>query len=465
LPQQTDNSDHSNELTPPELNPLLNPLLGQHMGRWAEVYFTSPPEKREQAVCELLRELEAEQSSGTEAAPVAGSGKFATHADTARKIAAAGDVSAPQVAERSISQIENLRARLLVPQVREVTPVSIACSSCGFDNPASQRFCGMCGTRLGEAAGTPSANVVHSPSASAETDRALESNRPNRIFGPHPNFETSQDFETNPDSDRNPRVKPDPTTHALDEFPWRRDETSLFRIAEEVRPRGIRGTLFADSIDGSTSYRSFFVPAVAVVVLALGYGAWRAMQNQSTAAQPNAPVVQEQNPASAPAANPVQSPGSSEASTTQPSTAQPSNNAGSASAISPAGKTSTTDSTLNHDPGSVPASAHAKGTAIPAAPLISQTSESGATDLATGRSYLDGSNGHERNSSEAAGWLWRAVSKQNAEATLLLSDLYLKGDGVAKNCDQARILLDAAASKGMKDAAQRLRNLQAFGCQ
>ena len=37
-----------------ELNPLLNPLLERNLGRWAEVYFTSPPEQREQAVEELL---------------------------------------------------------------------------------------------------------------------------------------------------------------------------------------------------------------------------------------------------------------------------------------------------------------------------------------------------------------------------------------------------------------------------
>ena len=40
-----------------ELNPLVNPLLAAHMGRWAEVYFTSPPEKRAQAVSDLVREL------------------------------------------------------------------------------------------------------------------------------------------------------------------------------------------------------------------------------------------------------------------------------------------------------------------------------------------------------------------------------------------------------------------------
>jgi len=62
-------------------------------------------------------------------------------------------------------------------------------------------------------------------------------------------------------------------------------------------------------------------------------------------------------------------------------------------------------------------------------------------------------------------WLWKAVAKRNAEATLLLSDIFLRGDGVSKNCDQARVLLDAAASNGNKGAAERLRHLQAFGCE
>jgi TPR repeat protein len=78
--------------------------------------------------------------------------------------------------------------------------------------------------------------------------------------------------------------------------------------------------------------------------------------------------------------------------------------------------------------------------------------------------YLDGSAG-TKNDSEAAQWLWKAVSKRNLPATMLLADMYLRGTGVSKNCDQARILLDAAAARGAKDAAFRLRNIQSFGCQ
>jgi TPR repeat protein len=61
--------------------------------------------------------------------------------------------------------------------------------------------------------------------------------------------------------------------------------------------------------------------------------------------------------------------------------------------------------------------------------------------------------------------LWKAVSKQNLAASLLLSDLYLRGDGVPKSCDQARLLLNAAARKGEAAANERLHNLQSFGCQ
>lgn len=69
-----------------------------------------------------------------------------------------------------------------------------------------------------------------------------------------------------------------------------------------------------------------------------------------------------------------------------------------------------------------------------------------------------------RDSSEAAKLLWKAVSKQNAGAAVLLSDLYARGDGVPRSCDQARLLLVAAAKRGSVDAAQHLRSLETQGC-
>jgi hypothetical protein len=108
----------------------------------------------------------------------------------------------------------------------------------------------------------------------------------------------------------------------------------------------------------------------------------------------------------------------------------------------------------------------------PASPVISTAEKSsvvaaeqnGTEELATAEKYLNGAQGMSRDRREAAQWLWKAVGKGNLAATMALSDLYLHGDGVPKSCDQARLLLDAAARKGRSAAADRLRNLPAFGC-
>ncbi|MGA7930509.1 MAG: hypothetical protein WCA20_31505 [Candidatus Sulfotelmatobacter sp.] len=102
---------------------------------------------------------------------------------------------------------------------------------------------------------------------------------------------------------------------------------------------------------------------------------------------------------------------------------------------------------------------------MPARSSAVAVDESGAEDLATAETYLNGTRGMPRDSGEAAQRLWKAVGKGNLAATMALSDLYLRGDGVPKSCDQARLLLDAAARKGGRAAADRLRNLQAFGCE
>ena len=55
---QNEDPEFEDSLPDPRLNPMINPRLGKNLGRWANVYYTSPPEKREQAVLELVRELE-----------------------------------------------------------------------------------------------------------------------------------------------------------------------------------------------------------------------------------------------------------------------------------------------------------------------------------------------------------------------------------------------------------------------
>ena len=60
--------------------------------------------------------------------------------------------------------------------------------------------------------------------------------------------------------------------------------------------------------------------------------------------------------------------------------------------------------------------------------------------------------------------LWDAVQAGSVSAEVSLADRFARGDGVARNCDQARVLLRAAANKGNKDARLKLYVLESGGC-
>jgi hypothetical protein len=61
--------------------------------------------------------------------------------------------------------------------------------------------------------------------------------------------------------------------------------------------------------------------------------------------------------------------------------------------------------------------------------------------------------------------LWIAVEKGNPSAEIVLADLYWHAKGVARNCDQTRILLTAAARKGSAVAQKLLQQFQQEGCE
>ena len=60
--------------------------------------------------------------------------------------------------------------------------------------------------------------------------------------------------------------------------------------------------------------------------------------------------------------------------------------------------------------------------------------------------------------------LWVAVGKGNIPAEIDLAELFRTGRGVAKNCDQTRILLSTAARKGSAEARERLEQFLREGC-
>jgi PilZ domain len=66
---------------------------------------------------------------------------------------------------------------------------------------------------------------------------------------------------------------------------------------------------------------------------------------------------------------------------------------------------------------------------------------------------------------ESVASLWEAVQGGSVAAEMSLADRFVRGQGVERNCDQARVLLRAAAGKGNREARLRLYQLESGGCE
>jgi hypothetical protein len=322
-----------------ELNPLLNPVLGQNLQQWAQVYFSNPPEKRNQAVLELLRELEGRPAIG--------------------------------------------------PMTRQ-----LLCPACGQENEAGQKFCGICGSPL-EAASGPEVRRAHS-------------------FGP---------------------------VSSENDVQWLRERA--FTSLEEYDAPKNRGWKY--------------LLAAVLVILAAGFAYLRWTSRLPLTLAPRSSVAGPPQAAFEPRPTPTAPP--------QPTQEQPS-----PEQISPAKKTGADQNRVagHEDPPQAPTNTAARSgqeLASDRAVLPSdESTDSGTQELLLAERYLDGWSG-ARNTTEAAKWLWKAVGKKNTRAVVLLADLYTRGDGVPKSCDQARLLLITAAKKGVPEAGQKLQRLRFDGCQ
>jgi hypothetical protein len=121
-----------------------------------------------------------------------------------------------------------------------------------------------------------------------------------------------------------------------------------------------------------------------------------------------------------------------------------------------------------------PASAAAADTGGPeasAAKAPVSSPEQPAADSGTGQeefaAALDILRGGNRGKDlpKAVDLLWTSVKKGHVPAEVALADLYRRGDGVERNCDQARILLVAASKKGSTEARQLLEQIAEQGCE
>jgi hypothetical protein len=66
-------------------------------------------------------------------------------------------------------------------------------------------------------------------------------------------------------------------------------------------------------------------------------------------------------------------------------------------------------------------------------------------------------------SAATAAWLWKATAKGNPEAPVQLANMYVRGDGVPRSCEQALVLLKTAAEKENALARSRLGSMYATG--
>ncbi len=292
--------------------------------------------------------------------------------------------------------------------------VSPVCAACRHQNPPGHKFCSRCGQILGRSQPTATGTQNVPQPADLPLPSSLSHSFPNSTPNSAP---TSVPDFRNPDSGSNAQ--------------WVHEQTFSGLGGSYTRQR--RG-------------RKYAVGLAVIALAAFAYLRWAPEFRVKTASN-TAPQV------SAPA----------------PAIAQPETHVPEAAApVAPPVAQRSSPAVEAHPRAIVPSGVQP---ASQKSPLFAATTsrqsftgqEGGAPDLRLAQRYLEGSMG-VRDPAEAAKLLWKAVGKENATAAILLSDLYQRGDGVARSCDQARLLLVAAAKRGSSQAAQQLRNLELQGC-
>ena len=147
---------------------------------------------------------------------------------------------------------------------------------------------------------------------------------------------------------------------------------------------------------------------------------------------------------------------------TQPAAVQPPAQSPSVKPASDSPQALTTASAQETPRQSAPEPGSASAASPVSAPTVSKPDVAAPNKPVAEAQFVDG----PRNLSpgEQARSLWSAVAQGNTAAEVALAKLYLIGGGVTKNCDQARVLLQAAAKKGNGEAIDKLSQLQNQGC-
>lgn len=380
-----DDRKKAENLPDPELNPMTNTLLAQNMGRWAEVYFTTPPERRDEAVQELLRELR-------------GGVKNTQHGAPEEKISVSEQdiLDAKQKfieLEKKLSELQRNPVEGSGSASVEAADRDLVCPACMSKNKAGQRFCGLCGFTL-------------------FADRHSPAKREQPVVPP--------------------RSEPLPIERAGDDWSW---------LHEKNR------TALAGQQHERTNWKYIILVVLVLVGGGLGYFWWRnSLQISSADEKSRNSVTRDEDsgksvpiPGGTDESSSRRVPVDKGSSASQPRTRSDREDEKQSSSDASADvATRTPPNSNSEDSGAVP--------------------EGGMQELETARRYLDG-RGVPKDSALAAQWLWKSIAKKNTDALVVLSEMYAAGEGVPKSCDQARLLLTAAARKGSQEATDRLKTV------
>jgi len=444
------------------LNPLLNPLLAKQLGRWAHIYYTASVDKREAAIEKLVCELEAEEArlAGGSPGPLLES---SSQTSVASRVVGPVLITGPA---QDLSRLESALAEAPRSGALEIQPQLARFEHEAVEAPVPE---GLDNEREG----------------AAETERGFgpegqepiqgeESAVPGAEAVPESWQELLGGTGGTPRDDRRQQTQGRETGLPSESLPYgdsyvSRDAVAYSQSFDNLLARSEQIQMLPP--EGSGWRRPLIVVGVLAV---LGGSLWMIQERR----QRSGAMEQAQKPqAPAAAAGAVQPPvtqysagpaSAAPAAGTTPVGAPPAAGAPVAAAPSQQSSLVLPSGTAPHETPKV-TNGNASTTRVPSPqiPLPTDANLPSDPDLLAGMRELQGP---QRNSAEAARHLWQSVKNQNGSALILLAGLYANGDGVTKDCDQAKILLDAATRQS-KSHAQFLRvemtraDLRSSGCE
>ena len=264
-----------------------------------------------------------------------------------------------------------------------------------------------------------------------------------------------------------------------------------------------------EEIAHKSHWRGWLAAAVVLVFAGLGYMEWRTQVNQtdngpvelmktkirswtngvtappsSEAASASAPAASNSKPEMQVQEQPKAQPENHESGGNEPTAANNSNAAAPSSPAKAAAAQATAGTSASKEPGQSlkPAEQSASNTAPASKP--SPAADSAQTQTAAEKAKGNRTTAsadqqapskpapggdelkkaaNASDSAAAAAWLWKSTAKGNPDAPVQLADMYMKGEGVPRSCEQAVVLLKTAAEKENARARNRLASMYASG--